>query len=146
MPKSESQRMDALEALLAERRKHEGYLEKLEERRAKHARARVRPPARRVPDQAHRPAGARRGGGGSARHRHRGGAGGSRGDRPATWRPCRRNASKGELRAEVGEYDAKDWSKKLTVLNATIAQLEKEREAKAGAYERTLRLLNDARP
>jgi hypothetical protein len=136
--------MDALEALLAERRKHEGYLEKLEERRAgtpEHVFARLRDEyLTKLTDLQVR-----------AAAEAEALATGIEEEQAAVEEIDQRLAAvqeerlEGQLRAEVGEYDAKDWSKKLTVLNATIAQLEKEREAKAGAYERTLRLLNDAR-
>jgi len=124
MPKSESQRMETLEAMLAERRKHEGYLAKLEERRAKtpeHVFNRLRDEyltkltALQVRAAAEAEALAT----------------GIEADEAAVAEIDERLSAvqeeriEGELRAEVGEYDAKDWAKKLTVLNATIAQLER---------------------
>ncbi len=144
MPKSESSRLEALEQLLAERRKHEGYLAKLEERRAatpEHVFTRLRTEyLTKLTDLQVR-----------AAAEAEGLADGIEEDRTAVVAIEERLADvheerlEGELRAEVGEYDPKEWAKKLTVLNATIAQLEKERESKAGAWERTQRLVNEAR-
>jgi hypothetical protein len=144
MPKSESQRMEALEAMLAERRKHEGYLAKLEERRAKtpeHVFSRLRDEyLTKLTDLQVR-----------AAAEAEALATGIEQDEAAVAEIDERLATvqeeriEGELRAEVGEYDAKDWAKKLAVLNATISQLEKEREAKAGVYERMVALLDEAR-
>lgn len=143
MPKSESPRIDALEALLAERRRHEGYLAKLEERRAgtpEHVYVRLRDEyATKLTDLQVRAAAEAEAIAGSVAS-----------DESAVSELEARLASvteeriEGELRAEVGEYDPKEWSKKLTVLNATIAQLEKERDGRLSAFERTRALLDEA--
>lgn len=143
MPKSESPRIEALEALLAERRKHESYLAKLEERRAstpEHVYKRLRDEyATKLTDLQVR-----------AAMEADSLASGIEADEVAVAEIESKLAAvmeeriEGELRAEVGEYDAKEWSKKSAVLNATISQLEKERDARAGAFERTRALVTEA--
>lgn len=144
MPKSDPSKLEALDALLAERRKHEGYLAKLEERRAAtpehvftrlrdeyltkltdlHVRAAAEAEALVIGVEEEQAAVA---------------------EIDARLALVEEERIEGQLRADVGEYDAKDWGKKLTVLTATIAQLEKERDAKAAAYERTMALVIEAR-
>jgi len=143
MPKSESSRIEALEALLAERRRHEGYLAKLEERRAStpaHVYTRLRDEyLTKLTDLQVR-----------AAAEAESLSGGIEEDEAVVAEiESRLGAAleeriEGELRADVGEYEPKEWSKKLTVLNATISQLEKERDARAGAFERRRELLRDA--
>jgi hypothetical protein len=143
MPKSESSRIESLEALLAERRKHETYLAKLEERRAatpEHVYKRLRDEyATKLADLQVR-----------AAMEADALSAGIEEDAAAVAELESRLSSvieeriEGELRAEVGEYEGKDWSKKLAVLNATISHLEKERDTRAGAFERTRALITEA--
>lgn len=50
-----------------------------------------------------------------------------------------------QLRAEVEEWDAKETQKKLTALGASISMAEKERDARTAVAERTRSLLTEAR-
>lgn len=144
MPKSESSRVETLEQLLAERRKHEGYLAKLEERRAttpEHVFARLRDEyLTKLTDLQVRAAA-------EAEVLAEGidAEQAQVAEIEARLATVQEERIEGELRADVGEYDAKEWAKKLTVLNATILQLEKERDAKASVFERTQRLVDEAR-
>lgn len=143
MPKSESTRIEALESLLKDRRKHESFLAKLEERRAT------------TPDSVYR----------KLREEYQtrltdllvraaaeaeGLAADVESDDAAVaeietrLEAAHEERIEGELRAEVGEFEPKDWTKKQAVLNATIAQLEKERDARKGASERLRELLEEA--
>jgi hypothetical protein len=51
----------------------------------------------------------------------------------------------GELRAAVGEFDPKEWTKRLTALKAGISMAEKERDARREVLERTQALLAEAK-
>lgn len=143
MPKSEGSRIEVLEALIAERRKHEGYLAKLEERRAttpEHVYTRLRDEyATKLTDlQVRAAAEAESLAGGIAAEEA------AVADIEERLSAVVEERIEGELRAEVGEYEPKEWSRKLTVLNATIAQLEKERDQRAGSFARIRELIEDA--
>ena len=143
MPKSELSRIEALEVLLTERRKHEGYLAKLEERRAMTPAtvyARLRDEyLTKLTDLQVRAAAEAESLTGSIELDEAAVA-----EIEERLDTVQEERLEGELRAEVGEYDSKEWSKKLTVLNATIAQLEKELDARSGAFERRRSLLEEA--
>lgn len=144
MKKPDSPQLDALEALLAEKRKHEGYLAKLEERRAgtpEHVYARLRDEyMTKLMDaqvRAHAEAEALESG--------------LEVDQAAVAEIEARLAAleeervEGELREAVGELDSKDWQKRLVALNASISMAEKERNALTSAAERVRALLAEAR-
>lgn len=142
-PKSEAKGIEALEALLMERRRHEGYLAKLEERRETtpaHVYARLRDEyVTKLTDLQVRAAAEAEALSSGIEHDEAAVA-----EIEAKLAEVIEERIEGELRAEVGEYEPKEWSKKLTVLNATISQLEKERDARAGVFERTRGLLTEA--
>ena len=144
MKKPDSPQLEALEALLAEKRKHEGYLAKLEERRAgtpEHVFARLRDEyMTKLMDaqvRAHAEAEALENG--------------LEVDQAAVAEVEARLAAleeervEGELREAVGELDSKDWQKRLIALNAGISMATKEREALTSAAERVRALLAEAR-
>ncbi len=144
MRKEESSRVEALEALIAERRKHEGYLAKLEERRdgtpdgvylklrdeylTKLTDAQVR--AAMEADAL---------------------SAGLEEDEAAVAEAQEKLAAleeerlEGELRAAVGEYDPKEWTKKLTSLKAGITLAERERDARLTVFERSRALIAEAK-
>jgi len=142
--RKDSPRLETLEALLAEKRKHEGYLAKLEERRAgtpEHVFARLRDEyLTKLMDAQVRAAA-------EAEHL----ADGLEEDAVAVREAEEKLAAlheekvEGELRAAVGEFDPKDWQKKLTSLNASISLAEKERDARLVNYERARSSLAEAR-
>jgi hypothetical protein len=142
--RKDSQRLEALEALLAEKRKHEGYLAKLEERRAgtpEHVFARLRDEyLTKLMDAQVRAAA-------EAEHLADGLEEDASAVREAEEKLAALHEEKveGELRAAVGEYDPKDWQKKLTALNASISLAEKERDSRLVAYERARSSLAEAR-
>lgn len=144
MPKPEPSRIDTLERLLAERRKHEGYLTKLEERRAttpEHVFARLRDEyLTKLTDLQVRAAAEA-----EVLAESVGAEQAEVAEIEARLNAVQEERIEGELRADVGEYEPKEWAKRLTVLNATIAQLEKERDAKSSAYEHTQSLIDEAR-
>ncbi len=143
MPKPDNPHLDALEALIAEKRKHEGFLEKLEGRKAS------TPPSvyaklhdeylTKLTDLQVRAAAEAEVLTASVAE-----------DEAAVAEIDERLAAateervEGELRAEVGEYESKEWAKKLEVLNATINKIEREREARSSVLERTKALLEEA--
>ena len=144
MPKSESPRIEALEALLADCQKHESFLTKLEERRATtpegtYQKLREEYQTRLTDLQVRASAEAE------------GVSAGIEQDEAAVADIEERLAAaheeriEGELRTAVGEYEPKDWTKKQAVLNATIAQLEKERDARSSVFERTRHLVEAAK-
>jgi hypothetical protein len=142
--RKDSQRLEALEALLAEKRKHEGYLAKLEERRAgtpEHVFARLRDEYLTKLMDAQVRASA------EAEHLSDGLEEDAVAVREAEEKLAALHEEKveGELRAAVGEFDPKDWQKKLTSLNASISLAERERDSRLMAYERARSLLAEAR-
>ena len=141
----DNSRIDSLEAILAEKRKHEGFLEKLEGRRAstpEHVFARLRDEyLTKLTDLQVR----------ASMEAETLGEG-LIADEEALQAIEERLAAvteekiEGELRAEVGEYEPNEWKKKLNALNASISIIEKERASKSAAFERTRALLTEARP
>lgn len=144
MKKPDSPQLEALEALLAEKRKHEGYLAKLEERREgtpEHVFARLRDEyMTKLMDaqvRAHAEAEALESG--------------LEVDQAAVAEVEARLAAleeervEGELREAVGELDSKEWQKRLIALNAGISMANKERDALTSAAERVRALLAEAR-
>lgn len=144
MAKPDTSRIDTLEAIMADKRKHESYLAKLEDKRAStpsHVFNRLRDEyLTKLTDLQVR-----------ASMEAESLSEGLKADEAAVAEIESRLAAvteeriEGELRAEVGEYDPKEWGKKLEALNSTIAQIEKERTAKVAAFERTSSLLIEAR-
>jgi len=144
MAKPDTSRIDTLEAIMAEKRKHESYLAKLEDRRAStpaHVFNRLRDEyLTKLTDLQVR-----------ASMEAESLSEGLKADEAAVAEIEAKLALvteeriEGELRAEVGEYDPADWGKKLATLNETIAKIEKERETKVAAFERTRSLLTEAR-
>jgi hypothetical protein len=143
MPHPDTSRAEALDALLADKRKHEGYLARLEERRATtpahlfdrlYAEYHGRLAALRERAQAEAAAL----------------ADGLAEDEAAVVEVEARlqgiteERSEGELRAAVGEYDPRSWAKKLAALNATISAIESERDARLAALEHRRALLAEA--
>lgn len=143
MGPSEASRAEALDALLADKRRHEGYLQRLEERREAtpahlYARlheeysARLAELRRRALDEA------------AAL------ADGLAEDEAAVAEVEGRLATiteeraEGELRAAVGEYDPRSWAKKLAAMNAAISAVEGERDARLAALEHRRALLAEA--
>ncbi|MDH5233596.1 MAG: hypothetical protein OEW77_01465, partial [Gemmatimonadota bacterium] len=137
-------KLEALDALLAEKRKHEGYLEKLEDRKAgtpEHVYARLRDEyLTKLTDLQVR-----------ASAEAEALTEGLREDEAAVREIEARLATvveervEGELRAEVGEFDPKDWAKKLAALNANVSKIEKERDVRMESFERTKALLTEAK-
>lgn len=143
MKKGDSPRLDTLEALLAEKRKHEGYLAKLEERRAgtpEHVFARLRDEYLtkltdaqvRAAAEAEQVASALQFDESAVR------------DVETRLAQLTEEKVEGELRAAVGEYDGKDWQKKLTALTAGISMAEKERDALRANAEKIRSMLSEA--
>jgi hypothetical protein len=143
MPKPEPSRLDALDALIAEKRKHEGYLEKLEGRKAStpdavYARLRDEYLTKLTDLQVRAHAEAETL---SANVRE---------DEEAVAEIEERLTAateervEGELRAEVGEYEPKEWAKKLEIMNATINKIERELESRSSTLERMKALLAEA--
>ena len=143
MGPSEASRAEALDALLADKRRHEGYLQRLEERREatpahlfarlhEEYSARLAELRRRALDEA------------AAL------ADGLAEDEAAVAEVEGRLATiteeraEGELRAAVGEYDPRSWAKKLAALNAAISAVEGERDARLAALEHRRALLAEA--
>ncbi|MBX7118157.1 MAG: hypothetical protein K1X31_04070, partial [Gemmatimonadaceae bacterium] len=144
MAKPDTAKIDSLEAILAEKRKHETYLAKLEERRGQvpsHVFNKLRDEyLTKLTDLQVRASLEAESLGESLRV-----------DESAVTDVDQRLTAaieqrlEGELRAEVGEYDPKDWEKKRIALEASIAQLENEKQVKVAAFERTRTLLSEAR-
>lgn len=143
MRKGDSTRLEALEALLAEKRKHEGYLAKLEERRAgtpEHVFARLRDEyITKLTDAQVK-----------AAMEAESLSEGLVEDEAAVQESLDKLSAleeeklEAELRAAVGEIDPKEWQKKLTTFNAAISMAEKERDARTGIFERTRAMLTEA--
>jgi len=144
MAKADTSRIEALDAILAEKRKHEGFLTKLEERRATtpaNVFTRLRDEyLTKITDLQVR-----------ASIEAESLADGLKEDEAAVVEIEARLAAiteeriEGELRAEVGEYDPKEWAERLKALDANLAKIEKERDAKVATFERTRTLLAEAR-
>lgn len=144
MAKTDTTRIDALEAILAEKRKHEGYLAKLEERRGTtpaHVFNRLHDEyLTKLTDLQVRASMES-----ESLHERLRADEEALAEIEARLGAAAEERVEGELRAEVGEYDAKEWATRLEALNAQIAGIEKERAATAGAVERTREMLTEAR-
>lgn len=144
MAKADTSRIEALEAVLAEKRKHEGYLAKLEERRAStpaNVFARLRDEyLTKLTDLQVRASIESESLSEALKEDEAAVA-----DIEAKLAAITEERLEGELRAEVGEYDPKDWSEKLKSLNAGVTKIEKERDLKVASFERTRALLIEAR-
>lgn len=144
MGKSETPRIEALDALLAGKRKHEGYLAKLEERRAgtpEHVFVRLRDEyLAKLTDLQVRASAEAEALTESLRE-----------DETAVREIESRLAAvieervEGALRAEVGEYEPKEWAKKLETLSANVSRIEKERDLRSESFKRTRDLLVEAK-
>ena len=144
MKNPESPKLDALEALLVEKRKHEGYLAKLEERRAgtpERVYARLRDEyATKLTDaqvRAHAEA--------EALVRVLEVDQAAVAEIEARLSVLEDERVEGELREAVGELDSNEWQRRLVALNASISAAEKERDALASAAQRVRTLLAEAR-
>ncbi|HRN53379.1 MAG TPA: hypothetical protein PK788_07775 [Gemmatimonadaceae bacterium] len=144
MKKADSSRLETLEALIAEKRRQETFLAKLEERRAgtpEHVFNRLRDEYLTKLTDAQVKAAA------EAETL----SGGLEDDDAALAEVEARLATLEEeriemqLRAEVEEWDAKETQKKLTAMTASISMAEKERDARKAVAERTRALLAEAR-
>lgn len=144
MGQSDQARIAALDALLAEKRKHEGYLEKLESRRGatpEHVFARLRNEYLTKLTDLHVRASTEAEALGET----------LRADEAAVAEIEQRLAAateeriEGELRAEVGEYEPADWAKMSKEISARIAKIESERDEKKASFERVRGLLHEAR-
>jgi hypothetical protein len=143
MKKGEPTRLDALEALIAEKRKHEGYLAKLDERREgtpEHVYKRLRDEYLTKLTDAQVKAQMEAESVGDALDE----------DEAAIVEiedklaKLQEEKVEGELRAAVGEIDAKEWSKKLTAFTAGITMAEKDRDARREQLDRMRALLSEA--
>ena len=144
MAKADTSRIEALDAILAEKRKHEGFLAKLEERRAStpaNVFTRLRDEyLTKITDLQVR-----------ASIEAESLSDGLKEDETAVVEIEAKLAAiteeriEGELRAEVGEYDPKEWGERLRSLNANLAKIEKERDGKVATFDRTRALLAEAR-
>lgn len=144
MKKADASRLETLEALIAEKRRQETFLAKLEERRAgtpEHVFNRLRDEYLTKLTDAQVKAAA------EAETL----SGGLEDDDAALEEVEARLATLEEeriemqLRAEVEEWDAKETQKKLTAMTASISMAEKERDARKAVAERTRALLTEAR-
>ena len=144
MKKADLSRLETLEALIAEKRKQETFLAKLEERRAgtpEHVFKRLEDEYLTKLTDAQVKAAA------EAETL----SGGLEDDDEAVaevlakLEQLEEERVEMQLRAEVEEWDAKETQKKLTAMNAAISMAEKERDARTAVAERTRALLNEAR-
>ncbi len=144
MKKADLSRLETLEALIAEKRKQETFLSKLEERRAgtpEHVFNRLRDEYLTKLTDAQVKAAA------EAETL----SSGLEDDDAAVAEVEARLAALVEervemqLRAEIEEWDAKEAQKKLTAMTAAISMAEKERDARKTVAERTRALLTEAR-
>ncbi len=144
MGQSDQERIAALDALLAEKRKHEGYLEKLEARRGstpENVFARLRNEYLTKLTDLHVRASSEADLLGET----------LRADEAAVAEIAVRLEAateeriEGELRAEVGEYEAGEWAKKLKELTTRIGKIEAERDARTKSFEHLRTLLVEAR-
>jgi hypothetical protein len=143
MKKGEPTRLDALEALIAEKRKHEGYLAKLDERREgtpEHVYKRLRDEYLTKLTDAQVKAQMEAETVGDALDQ----------DEAAIVEieeklgHLQEEKLEGELRAAVGEIEPKEWSKKLTALTAGISMAEKDRDARRDQLTKMRALLDEA--
>jgi hypothetical protein len=143
MKKGEPTRLDALEALIAEKRKHEGYLAKLDERREgtpEHVYKRLRDEYLTKLTDAQVKAQMEAETVGDALDE----------DEAAIVEiedklaKLQEEKVEGELRAAVGEIEPKEWTKKLTALTAGITMGEKDRDARREQLDRMRALLDEA--
>lgn len=144
MKKADSSRLETLEALIAEKRRQETFLAKLEERRAgtpEHVFKRLYDEYLTKLTDAQVKAAA------EAESL----SGGLEDDDAALAEVQDRLAALEEerievqLRAEVEEWDAKETQKKMTVMTAAISMAEKERDARKAVADRTRALVAEAR-
>lgn len=144
MKKADLSRLETLEALIAEKRKQETFLAKLEERRAgtpEHVFNRLRDEYLTKLTDAQVKAAA------EAESL----SGGLEDDDAAVAEVEAKLAQLEEervemqLRAEVEEWEPKETQKKLTAMTAAISMAEKERDARKAVAERTRSLLSEAR-
>lgn len=144
MKKADSSRLETLEALIAEKRRQETFLAKLEERRAgtpEHVFKRLYDEYLTKLTDAQVKAAA------EAESL----SGGLEDDDTALQEVEGRLAALEEerievqLRADVEDWDAKETQKKLTAMTAAISMAEKERDARRAVAERTRALLAEAR-
>ena len=140
---TEASRAEALDALLADKRRHEGYLQRLEERRES------TPPhlfARLHDEYSGRLADLRRRAQAEAVALTEGLAEDEAAveEVEARLAALSEERAEGELRAAVGEYDPRSWAKKLAALNAAIGAVEGERDARLAALEHRRALLAEA--
>jgi hypothetical protein len=141
--KGESSRIEALEALIAEKRKHEGYLAKLDERREgtpEHVYVRLRDEylTKLTDAQVRAHAEAESIGDGLADDET------AVAEIEERLKALEEEKVEGELRAAVGELDEKEWSKKLTSLKASISMAERDSDGRRAVVERTRELLAEA--
>lgn len=144
MTNADPKHLETLEALLAEKRKLEGYLAKLEERRAgtpEHVFLRLRDEylTKLTDAQVRASAEAESLSGGLERDET------AVREIEATLAAFEEERIEGELRAAVGEFDQAEWEKRLAGLSAQIAAAQKERDARRTVFERTRDLLAEAR-
>lgn len=140
---AEASRAEALDALLADKRRHEGYLQRLEERREAtppHLYARLHQEYSARLDDLRRRAQA------EAVALTEGLAEDEAAVEEVESRltALSEERAEGELRAAVGEYDPRSWAKKLAALNAAIGAVEGERDARLAALEHRRALLAEA--
>ncbi len=143
MGKTDLSKLEALDALIAEKRKHEGFLEKLEGRRAStpdHVYNKLRDEylVKLTDLQVRASAEAELINTGLDEEEI------ALAEIESKLATIVEERVEGELRAEVGEYEPKDWAKRLESLNASITKIEKERDARAGLLNRTRSLLAEA--
>ncbi len=143
MGKTDLSKLEALDALIAEKRKHQGFLDKLEGRRAStpdHVYNKLRDEYLvKLTDLQVRAASEAESINVGLEEEELALA-----EIESKLATIVEERVEGELRAEVGEYEPKDWSKRLESLNASISKIEKERDARAGLLNRTRTLLAEA--
>jgi hypothetical protein len=143
MKKGEPTRLDTLEALIAEKRKHEGYLAKLDERRAgtpEHVYNRLRDEYLTKLTDAQVKAQMEAESVGDALDEDEAAIA----EIEEKLGHLQEEKVEGELRAAVGEIEPKEWSKKLTALTAGITMAEKDRDARREQLDRMRALLDEA--
>jgi hypothetical protein len=144
MKKADSARLETLEALIAEKRRQETFLAKLEERRAgtpEHVFNRLRDEylTKLTDAQVKAAAEAESLSGGLEDDDA------ALADVEARLVALEEERIEVQLRAEVEEWEPKETQKKLTVMTAAISMAEKERDARKAVAERTRSLLAEAR-
>lgn len=144
MKKADSSRLETLEALIAEKRRQETFLAKLEERRVgtpEHVFNRLRDEylTKLTDAQVKAAAEAENLSGGLEEDDA------ALAEIEAKLATLEEERIEMQLRAEVEEWDAKETQKKLTAMTAAISMAEKERDARNAVAERTRALLAEAR-